>query len=63
MLDMSKALDMMQRETLMKDLSSILDNDIYHLMHILLKDVQFQVRVGTELGDSNQTNIGGSQED
>ena len=59
MLDMSKAFDMMQRETLMKDLRLVLNNDELHLMYKLLKDVQFQVRVGSELGEPILMNIGG----
>ncbi len=63
MLDMSKAFDTMRRETLMKDLRSVLDRDELHLMYILLKDVQFQVRAGSELGEPILTNIGGPQGD
>ena len=63
MLDMSKTFDTMWRETLMKDLRSVLDKNELHLMYILLKDVQFQVRARSELGEPILTNIRGPQGD
>jgi hypothetical protein len=63
LLDMSKAFDTVRRATIMKDLSEVLDPDELHMFYILLKDVNFQVRVGRKLGEPIITNIGTPQGD
>ena len=63
MLDMSKAFDTVKRATLIKDLKEILDDDEIHMMYILLKDVEYQVRCGNSLGNTIKTNIGTPQGD
>jgi exonuclease III len=63
LLDMSKAFDTIQRDVLMEDLKEVLDDDELHMFHLLLKDVQIQVRVDKELGDTINTNIGAPQGD
>ena len=45
LLDMSKAFDTIQRETLLDDLKLVLDADEMHMFYILLKDVEIQIRV------------------
>ena len=63
MLDMSKAFDTVKREELFRDLKEILDDDELHLMMIMLKDVELQIRVGKEVGRKIRTNIGVPQGD
>lgn len=63
MLDMSKAFDTVKRAELFKDLREILDGDELHLLMIMLKDVELQVRVGKETGRKIITNIGVPQGD
>lgn len=63
MLDMSKAFDTVERAKLFEILKNILDDDELHLMKILIKDVQLQVRIGHTIGENIQTNIGVPQGD
>ena len=63
LLDMSKAFDSVKRVILFEDLREILEEDELHLLAILLRDVQLQVRVGDVLGKSFKTNIGVPQGD
>ena len=60
---MSKAFDTVNRKTLLKDLAEVLDPDELHLMHILINDVEYNVRVGNTLGDTIKTEIGIAQGD
>ena len=63
MLDMSKAFDTVKRATLMEDLKEILDQDEYHMMYILIKDVEYQVRCVYQLSEPIKTNVGTPQGD
>jgi len=63
MLDMSKAFDTVERGKLFEILQTVLADDELHLMKILIKDVQLQVRVGNTTGSSIMTNIGVPQGD
>ena len=63
MLGMSKAFDTVKRAELFRDLKEILDDDELHLLMIMLKDVELQVRVGKEMGRKIKTNIGVPQGD
>ncbi len=53
--DMSKVFDTIERNTLYKDLSEILESDKLMMMNIFLKDVVIQVRYGTTIGEEIQT--------
>ena len=63
LLDMSKAFDTVKRNTLFEDLKKIADTDELHMLTILVKDVQLQVRCGQQLGEKFTTNIGVPQGD
>ena len=58
MLNLCIAFDPVKRATLIKDLKEILDDDEIHMMYILLKVVEYQVRCGNTLGNTIKTNIG-----
>ena len=60
---MSKAFDTIERSTLIEDLKEILENDELHLIKILLKDVEYKVRLEGKIGESFMTNIGSPQGD
>ena len=60
---MSKAFDTVERAKLFKILKNILDEDELHIMKVLIKDVQLQVRIGRTTGSSIHTNIGVPQGD
>jgi len=63
LLDMSKAFDTVKRDTLFEDLGDVVDKDELHMLSILIKDVELQVRCGQMLGDKFKTNIGVPQGD
>ena len=63
LLDMSKAFDTIERDTLINDLSLVLNRDELHMFYILLKDVEIEVKVESETGKSFITNIGSPQGD
>ena len=63
MLDMSRAFDTIDRGTLLKDLSNILEADELHLGSLLLADVQIQVKHQRELGNIFIPDIGSPQGD
>lgn len=63
LLDMSKAFDTVQRATLYEDLKEILDEDELHMISILIKDVELQVKINKEKGKTFKTNIGVPQGD
>ena len=63
MLDMSRAFDTIDRGTLLKDLSNILEADELHLVSLLLTDVQIQVKHQGELGNTFVPDIGSPQGD
>ncbi|KAK4318510.1 hypothetical protein Pmani_010497 [Petrolisthes manimaculis] len=48
---MSKAFDTVKRNTLIEDLTNILDLAVLHLIKILVEDVRLKVRVGKETSD------------
>ena len=60
---MSKAFDTVRRNTLMKDLETILDPAELHLVKILVEDVRLVVRVGAETSDPFMTKMGVPQGD
>ena len=60
---MSKAFDKVDRGTLIEDLKVILNNDELHILTVLIKDVQLQVRMGNTTGRPFTTNIGVPQGD
>ena len=45
LLDMLKAFDTIERDTLINDLKQVLEPDELHIFYLLLKDVEIQVRV------------------
>ena len=63
LLDMSKAFDTIKRDILLDDLRGVLEDDELHMFYLLLKDVQFQVRVNSKTGEKFTTNIGSPQGD
>ncbi len=50
LLDMSKDFDTVDKGTLFKDLTEILEEDELHMISILLKDVTLQVKIGNNMG-------------
>ncbi len=63
LLDMSKAFDTVDRGVLFDDLKEVLEDDELHMISILLKDVQLQVRINKERGEAFTTNVGVPQGD
>ncbi len=63
LLDMSKAFDTVQKDSLLQQLKSILDDDEIHIMKILLKEVKLVLRMGKHRGEEINTNIGVPQGD
>ncbi len=63
LLDMSKAFDTIERGTLFKDLTEILEEDELHMISILLKDVTLQVKIGNNMGRAFTTTVGVPQGD
>lgn len=63
LLDMSKAFDTIERDTLLEDLKLVLDPDEVHMFYILLKDVEIKVKVESTIGKTIITNIGSPQGD
>ena len=63
LLDMSKAFDTVNRNKLMEYLNNILSPGEMRLIYLLISGVKLKVRIGKELGDSIQTNIGVVQGD
>ena len=63
MLDMSKAFDTIQRGTLIEDLRQVLNNSELFLIALLLKDVEFAVKLNNKKGQKFLTNIGSPQGD
>ena len=56
MFDVSKDFDTVDRGKLFQMLSNILDKDKLHIMKILIKDVELQVKIGSNTGPpSTQT--------
>ena len=60
---MNKAFDTIERNTLIEDQKEILKSDELHLIKILLKDVEYRVRLEGKIGESFLTNIGSPQGD
>ena len=63
MLDMSKAFDTIQRDTLIEDLRQVLNNSKLFLIALLLKDVELARKVKQQNGPKFLTNIGSPQGD
>jgi len=63
LLDMSKAFDTVERPKLFSLLKDVLHEDEMHIMKLLIKDAQLQVRIGNSLGEAIQTNVGIPQGD
>ena len=61
-LDMSKAFDSINRKLLLEDLNNIINKDELQIMQLLL-NVKIQVRCGTEMSDSFNTDTGAPQGD
>jgi hypothetical protein len=62
LMDMSKAFDTIDRKTLMDDLAEILDQDILHLIKILLS-VELAIKCGNIEGEYFKTDTGAPQGD
>ena len=58
LLDMSRAFDTFDRGILLDDLKQILNTDTLHLISLLLKVVQIQVKHKSELGKTFTLKIG-----
>jgi|GEM_PF-4699558 len=63
MLDMSKAFDSVNRNTLLQDLKNYIQPDELHIISILLHDVDLTVRCGKTKGEKFSTNKGIPQGD
>ena len=63
LMDMSKAFDMVERNTLLDDLKRILNPDEIHIVKLLIDQVELSIRVGKTIGKSFKTNIGIPQGD
>ena len=65
LMDMSKAFDTVQRNTLLKDLSlrQILTPAELHIIKILIQDIKLKVRIGKETSDDFTTKMGVPQGD
>ncbi len=64
MLDMSKAFDTVDRNTLFEDLKEILDHDELHMLKILIENVELTVRVSSNYSQKSiKTAIGVPQGD
>ena len=63
MLDMSKAFDSIDRNTLLKHLSTFLEKSEIYLMHLLINDIIFKVKLGEQIGTDIHTNVGTCQGD
>ena len=63
LLDMSKAFDTVKRDTLMKNLETILKPDVLHILSILTNKPALKVRVDKEHGEAFQTSLGIMQGD
>ena len=57
-IDMSKALNTVNRKTLLKKLETIPDKSEMRMMCLLINNVKLKVRVGRSLGEEILTNIG-----
>ena len=60
---MSKAFDSLDRNTLLEELSKVLNENELHLMYLLIVDVELKIRVGDEESENFITNIGSCQGD
>ena len=60
---MSKAFDTIQRNTLIKDLSGILEEDELYLAFLLLDNINYSIKLENCVGPSFSTNIGSPQGD
>ena len=56
-MDMSKAFDTVNRETLVEDMRMIMDPDELHMIKVLLEGVQVCIRHGVESGERFTTKI------
>ena len=63
LLDMSKAFDTIEHDTLINDLKQVLEPDELHIFYLLLKDVEIRVSVKKTTGKSFITNMGSHQGD
>ena len=63
LMDMSKAFDTVQRNTLLKDLRQILTPAELHIIKILIQDIKLKVRIGKETSDDFTTKMGVPQGD
>ena len=61
--DMSKAFDTIKRNTLLKDLEGILEEDEIFLVFLLLDNIHYSVKLENDFGPSFSTNIGSPQGD
>ena len=62
-MDMSRAFDTVDRNLLMNDLESILEEDELHMIKILLENVSLVVKCGDTLGEEFVTDMGSPQGD
>ena len=60
---MSKAFDIIDKNTLIKDFKEVLKPYELHLIKILLKDVEYKVRLEGKIGEPFTTNIESPQGD
>ena len=63
LLDMSRAFDTIDRGILLNDLKELLEPDTLHLVSLLLKDVQLEVKHQNKLGNRFKPDIGSPQGD
>ena len=55
---MSKAFDTVKRDTLLKKLENILNEDELHLLSILTNKPTIKVKVNKDYGETFETNLG-----
>ena len=63
LMDMNKAFDKVNRETLLNDMKNIVEKDELHLIKLLLKNVELRVKCGTTTGQPFKTSQGVPQGD
>ena len=63
LMDMSKAFDTVDRNTLLNDLKKILKPDEIHLIKLLIDQVELSIRIVKTIGEPFKTNVGVPQSD
>ena len=62
-MDLSKAFDTIHRKTLLEDLKQIVEKDEFHIMKIMIEDIEYTVKCGQHFSKPFTTNTGSPQGD